>query len=67
MEKLTLFRVEEDEEYKEESNQSSEEESDSDDTPQTIRTQQSIKVVTAKVMTNVQIFKEDLQMVKLRF
>lgn len=59
MEKIDLFQVTEENEDEEEKKL---EDSD-DNTPQTRRAKQSFKAVQDKVMTNVQIFKEDLEMV----
>ena len=61
MERINLFQKDESDEDKSKSSSSS---SDSEDaSPQTVRNKHTIKVVKDKIVTNAQIFKEDLQMV----
>ena len=62
MEKIALFDIEE--ELKSHHRKYSSNNSDSEEsTPQTRRVKQSIRVAQDKVMSNVQIFKEDFFMV----
>lgn len=63
MEKIELFQVKEDDEENEDNELFEKSDNSDDNTPQTRRAKQSFKVVQDKVMSNVQIFKEDLMMV----